>query len=344
MSLYENEFCPVCKKEFCDGDDIVVCPECGTPHHRECYQLAGKCVNAGLHKAGYDYRKDQKEKSNEIIASNKKYPVTDMPVNGGITMSFGTDGDNEILHGSDFTDDDENNLRPLNPVNIFKVTDSDNTDAIYEKDTQTIDGESVADFASAIKVNIPRFINKFKDMEYKNKKASWNWCALFFGPVYLFARKMYKQGLAFICLSLSLLFAGNGLIFKFAPEYAQAVQSLAQTAQKTRAVNPEDLLALRSIGDAKTAMLISYICIALFIVLRIVQAVWSDYFYKKTVSSIVKKINSDFDEIAFMPNPMMGIDENMSKGQLKKMLLAQKGGISFFIPAMVLWLIIMILI
>lgn len=344
MSLYENEICPVCKNEFCDGDDIVVCPECGTPHHRDCYNLAGKCVNTGLHKAGYDYRKEQKEKSDEIITSDKKFPVIDKPVNGSITMSFGTGGDDEILHGSDFTDDDSENRQPLNPLNIFKITDSDSTDEIYEKDTQTIDGESVADFATAIKVNIPRFINKFKDMEYKGKKASWNWCALFFGPVYLFARKMYKQGLAFLCLSLSILFTGSAFIFKFAPNYSQAVQSIAQASQKTKSISPDDILALRSIGDAKTAIIISYVCIAVFVLLRIVQAVWADYFYKKTISSIVKKINNDFEDISFLPNPITGFDENMSKSQFKKMMLSQKGGISFLVPAMAIWLLIMILI
>lgn len=27
---YRGQHCPICGKEFCDGDDIVVCPECGT--------------------------------------------------------------------------------------------------------------------------------------------------------------------------------------------------------------------------------------------------------------------------------------------------------------------------
>jgi len=35
--------CPVCKKTFTDGDDIVVCPVCGAPHHRECYKQQGGC-------------------------------------------------------------------------------------------------------------------------------------------------------------------------------------------------------------------------------------------------------------------------------------------------------------
>ncbi len=27
--------CPVCGKAFTDEDDIVVCPKCGAPYHRE---------------------------------------------------------------------------------------------------------------------------------------------------------------------------------------------------------------------------------------------------------------------------------------------------------------------
>lgn len=41
MSLYENQKCPVCGVAFKSGDDIVTCPECGTPHHRQCYEKSG---------------------------------------------------------------------------------------------------------------------------------------------------------------------------------------------------------------------------------------------------------------------------------------------------------------
>ena len=43
MSKYTGIHCPVCEKPFSDTDDIVVCPECGAPHHRECYLNEGHC-------------------------------------------------------------------------------------------------------------------------------------------------------------------------------------------------------------------------------------------------------------------------------------------------------------
>lgn len=49
MNQYINTECPVCGKLFVENDDIVVCPECGTPHHRDCYKENGKCFNSEKH-------------------------------------------------------------------------------------------------------------------------------------------------------------------------------------------------------------------------------------------------------------------------------------------------------
>lgn len=49
MTDYTGLKCPVCGKAFTAKDDIVVCPDCGAPYHRECYAQAGKCVFAEKH-------------------------------------------------------------------------------------------------------------------------------------------------------------------------------------------------------------------------------------------------------------------------------------------------------
>ena len=41
MTRFENKLCPVCRRPFTENDDIVVCPVCGTPHHRACYNEKG---------------------------------------------------------------------------------------------------------------------------------------------------------------------------------------------------------------------------------------------------------------------------------------------------------------
>lgn len=52
---YTGKNCVLCGKEFTDGDDIVVCPECGSPHHRNCYKTAGECANKVRHAGKYNW-------------------------------------------------------------------------------------------------------------------------------------------------------------------------------------------------------------------------------------------------------------------------------------------------
>lgn len=47
--------CPVCNKSFVSGDDVVVCPECGAPHHRECWEKLGCCFYEDRHSEGFSF-------------------------------------------------------------------------------------------------------------------------------------------------------------------------------------------------------------------------------------------------------------------------------------------------
>ena len=55
--MYQFTGCPcsVCGKPLTDTDDIVVCPDCGAPYHRACYEKQGACVYAGKHGAGFEW-------------------------------------------------------------------------------------------------------------------------------------------------------------------------------------------------------------------------------------------------------------------------------------------------
>ena len=44
MMDYKGCKCASCHKVLKEGDDIVICPECGAPYHRECYAAAGRPV------------------------------------------------------------------------------------------------------------------------------------------------------------------------------------------------------------------------------------------------------------------------------------------------------------
>ena len=173
MSIYNNCVCPVCKKQFEDGDDIVVCPECGTPHHRECYNSIHHCANADLHSEGYDFYKENienKKSNNEKPSEKDKNGYYIPPVSFGTSIGAGNDPDPGINNTPDMDPDDNGEpifgsfQQPVQPIFTVKSP--------YQNDDETIDGQSVADIAITVRTNTQPFITKFKKMEKTKKKAS----------------------------------------------------------------------------------------------------------------------------------------------------------------------------
>ncbi len=76
---YSDYKCDGCGKVFQNDDDIVVCPECATPQHRECYKEKGGCVNAHLHSEGFQWQGEKQLSEKPVeIAEEKKESAPDL--------------------------------------------------------------------------------------------------------------------------------------------------------------------------------------------------------------------------------------------------------------------------
>lgn len=305
MSLYEGISCPVCKNEFVDGDDIVVCPECGTPHHRECYNMIGHCVNQGLHQSGYSFQdeinknKPQKTEANVVAQEKPK------------------------------SEEKAQQMPPFVPV---AVENEDNEE--FKNDSTEIDGFKVQDIANVVRVKAHHFVPIFNSLSQKKTKASWNGSGFIFGSFYLLYRKMYKQGIAFFALCLSVLYASNALIFKYAPAFTGAIVDLSRSSMS--GINPtqEQMKAIMNAGDIKTAMLITYGAIGVIALLHLIIGIFANAIYKKSVEGIIKKVDAQLNDDATTGMPtIISIDSNMPKEQIRRIYLARRGGVSFFAPA-----------
>ena len=52
MPKYYGCPCEGCGEPLTLKDDIVVCPDCGAPYHRTCYEKLGRCIHSpGAEKA-----------------------------------------------------------------------------------------------------------------------------------------------------------------------------------------------------------------------------------------------------------------------------------------------------
>jgi predicted amidophosphoribosyltransferase len=56
MPKYYGCPCEGCGKPLTLQDDIVVCPDCGAPYHRDCYEKLGRCIHSPAHAAGYEWK------------------------------------------------------------------------------------------------------------------------------------------------------------------------------------------------------------------------------------------------------------------------------------------------
>lgn len=318
MSLYDNDKCPVCGKQFAEGDDIVTCPVCGTPHHRECYKSNGKCANESRHSEGFEFKRASLQEP--VQNKNDEKETQKSPV---IFENLGRDFQGRL-----------DNSSPL-----FKKTDgeaSENKDGaqnftvngqnafVFNKD-EKIDDVYLEDVITSVGTNFTKFVDKFR----KNKKINWNWSAFIFGPYYFFFRKMHGQGVLFLAIE----FFARMMVSVF---YSTQLNTLMNdimsisTSQSSAQIMKQMSDALTTSGAAPAY----YIIFGILLVIHIIIAMIADGFYRRRVINSIKNIDSKMENDGnIMINPLMSVgSEDLSKKELRKLVIASKGGVSFFAP------------
>ncbi len=175
--FYNDKVCDGCAQAMHENEDIVVCPECGTPQHRECYKKNNMCVNAHLHVEGFDWREantplsepapeKEPEKANSVPILSTENGIPDIPL-----PVF--NADSIIIDGQKLNADDE------------------------------FDGVKIRDAVTYTQVNSVRYIKKFLKNKGKKVFLSWNWGAFFFTPAWFFYRKLYKAGAFFLTFAVA---------------------------------------------------------------------------------------------------------------------------------------------
>ena len=180
MSFYKNCRCPVCHNEFRDGDDIVTCPECGTPHHRKCYEKLGECANASLHAEGYNYSTDscknvqsepqEPEAKNEDLKNEFQLPFFGVENQKNICPHCKAEIPSGVLFcpkcGAKAESGEKKFAFPVAP--IMQAPDF----SVYNATGEKIDGELPSDAASVVGPNFSRFIPLFLKKSRNGKKAA----------------------------------------------------------------------------------------------------------------------------------------------------------------------------
>ncbi len=197
---YLGKKCPVCDRYFHAGDDIVVCPDCGTPHHRECYEKENQCANHALHAQAFDYNTASETDEEEHVCSNCG--------THNDKTSFFCKHCGVPLHNTEQQAQRQNDPRTQyqNPgaqgSQGFQYDMFDPLGGV-DKDEDFGDGVTAGEAAKYVKQNPPYFIRIFSNIQ-KYAKSRFNFSAALFTGIYLLYRKMYKIGALISAIQLSL--------------------------------------------------------------------------------------------------------------------------------------------
>lgn len=224
---YKGNICKVCGEKFNESDDIVVCPECGTPYHRECYKKEGKCINSELHQKNQSWKPEISDESEKDNHKCEKCGYENNP-----SSSFCENCGEPLCDEKKIIDDMNDSLQKA-------VCESMNID------DEEIDGVKMYKMAYFVRSNIPYYITMFKRFNRTGRKISFNFICFLF-PYYYFAnRKMYGwAAVSFAVLTLlsvpamlDILTGNNGFMTTISSE-------LTQTSMFSAVLNVSNFLTI----------------------------------------------------------------------------------------------------
>ena len=264
--------CPVCRKLFLDGDDLVVCPDCGTPYHRSCYAQSGHCLNEHRHGAGFEWKPPQlPEKEiactrcgamNEVENAYCKSCGSPLSNNAGDAARYGTDS--AARPGRSGAPEESFDYQ------TFYRDMTDNRQFAAIDPNETLEGIPAAEWASFIGRSSYTYLHIFKRMELLNRKVTMSLSAMLFSPFYFFYRKAWKP--AIISLIIWLVLETPAVL------WALKLSESALTAQLSTATL-EVLMQTASV---------------LTMVFRLLCGMFGFYLYKKDSAARIQRIRRQY--------------------------------------------------
>lgn len=276
MPKYYGCPCEGCGKPLTLRDDIVVCPDCGAPYHRDCYEKLGRCIHSAAHAAGYEWKFPYQESE-----------LCTCPACGERTLRseehcrccgavLPPEGAEEPADRSE--DPGEGSFDYSSFYRQFQETGTPSADpmkqayeAAFGKE-EAMDGIPCADWASYIGPASPAYMNTYCRMQLAHSKVSMSFSALLFGPFYFFYRKAWKPAFGFLAAELLL----------FVPTLISMMQTTGSP--------------LTAGISASALVVLSRIMSLLSFVLMLVRGLYGKWLYRRSAAARIRRIRAEFPD------------------------------------------------
>lgn len=287
MNNYIGSKCISCGEAFKEGDDIVVCPECGTPYHRECYLNEGKCINTELHERQESWQPENDEKSS--FEANDGEPIRcircgeENPADGifckkcGMPLTRNRDEERPFNVPPQFNNGantNQNNGQQNFGGGFYGGAPFGMGQQMTFDQDSDIDGVKLGDYAKFVGRNPVGMLSNFIRFGKFGGKGSLNIGALFFPQFYFFYRKMPALGALFMLIAV-----------------ACSIPGLIVTGQS----DIMGMVLLHTNFDVNSSMfnLIYNVTSVLSMASRCIAAVFANYWYYKYAKKTITDIRSE---------------------------------------------------
>lgn len=331
---YYNSLCNGCGMPMKEDEDIVVCPECGTPQHRECYKKDNRCVNSHLHGDDFawspsaDTVKTPTAIPTVSDAEAEKLPCpscghlnpADAKICESCSMKLIVFGMNlaRTARETGNTEPSSKNL-PDYPAPFvlgqgegfeYENNGTDSTDASNTpeegSETEAIKREHARQhlLLRFIGTNTEKYLDSFSRLE-SGRAARFNFAAFFFSPYWFFYRKLYKPGIIFLTASiLHSLF--------FSPTLSQVLEVIDKYRPMAEQLMTDETLATAYLNELSALMPMMSAALVTSFALKIASGFLAYPLYKKYADSSIAAIMSS-------PSAEIGLSK-----------VSRLGGTSFF--------------
>lgn len=302
MQDYEGIKCPVCEIAFQRDDDIVVCPHCGAPYHRHCYQEQGHCIYEAEHGSGKAWQAPKPPVAPDLNAEIKDQ---ECPVCGvlnahsalfcnrcGSSLSGQPDAfRNRPQQNPDAQRPNTPQFHPgVQPFGSFGMPVLFDPMGGVSPTEQLDENVSFGDVSKLVKQNTAYYMPVFRYMKSTRKNKFSFTAFLFTGPWMLY-RKQYKIG-SIITFLMFLLYGTASLSLQliFRPLYSQALKDLgidlATAANLTASQNAQVMETLRS----NPWSFLPFLCLGGMLIVMIIIGFTGNKLYMKHCVRTIQKI------------------------------------------------------
>jgi hypothetical protein len=280
---YTGEKCICCNIEFTKDDDIVVCPDCGTPYHRSCYKEAGKCINDILHESGEGWKSTVEKIVNNNDSDNKNYILCK-------NCLAKNNPEASVCANCDKPLKKADNNSEVDLSEFFSEFDSSQKYFGFNPD-EDFDGTRLEEVAEFVNTNTIYYLPLFKKMKELKSKISFNIVCFFFSPFYFANRKMWPM--AIFALLVSMLLKLPNAIISLIEGFEATSGSELYNMEIFSELQIEKLYEqMTAFFEPYRQLLINadFVCTILNFIFKFIMCLFGNWMYYKFTVKSIKKI------------------------------------------------------